>query len=421
MLAPGVGVVARRELVEQFDVGHQPAAGVVPLDQIVTEDVVVGEGVADGGLEGVNVVDALAGEAAAAEQVLVDVRHRGRVRVKAGRPGQDAREQRARRGEQVEADPRLQHPVAGDDATLRRVEGRPVERVGQGGDQPARRLARQPSVGVEGDDEANPRQPTQVAAPDGIGGVGRAAQQAVELAELAALPLPAHPAPFRRVPDAAAVEEVEAVGAALGVALVQGADAVQGVADQRVVTGPGFGGGVGEVGQQRESQLRIRIREVMDLQMVHQFGGAVRAGQQRRHDDEGGAIFRYALLEVHPGQHARRQQQGEGVVDQADRDLADGQQGGGRGEGQNPRRGAGRPGVGQHAGEEQAGHREEAAEVDGIGPPAQGGDEGGAEPRPVAEDRLQLRPAGADQVIADVAPQLPLTPAPLPLGERGWG
>ena len=44
VLAAGVGVVAGREVVEQLDVGDQAAAGVVPLDQVVAEDVVLGEG-----------------------------------------------------------------------------------------------------------------------------------------------------------------------------------------------------------------------------------------------------------------------------------------------------------------------------------------------------------------------------------------
>ena len=65
VLAPGVGVVRRREIVEQLDVGHQAAAGVIALDQVVAEDVVFGEGAAGGRLEGVHVVDALAGEGAA--------------------------------------------------------------------------------------------------------------------------------------------------------------------------------------------------------------------------------------------------------------------------------------------------------------------------------------------------------------------
>ena len=44
VLAPGVGVIAGREVVEQLGVAEQPAAGVVPLDQVVAEDLVLGKG-----------------------------------------------------------------------------------------------------------------------------------------------------------------------------------------------------------------------------------------------------------------------------------------------------------------------------------------------------------------------------------------
>ena len=77
--------VVRRELVEQLDVGHQAGAGEDALEQVVAEQRVLGHPVGQRRLEGVDVVDPLAGEAALAEQVLVDVGDRGRVRVDAGR------------------------------------------------------------------------------------------------------------------------------------------------------------------------------------------------------------------------------------------------------------------------------------------------------------------------------------------------
>ena len=43
MLAAGVGVVPGREVVEELGVAEQAAARVVPLDQVVAEDVVLGK------------------------------------------------------------------------------------------------------------------------------------------------------------------------------------------------------------------------------------------------------------------------------------------------------------------------------------------------------------------------------------------
>ena len=69
------------------------------------------------GFEGVDVVDALAGERALAQQVLVDVGYRGGVRIDAGGAGERALERR-RLGahRQREGDARLQDGVALDHA-----------------------------------------------------------------------------------------------------------------------------------------------------------------------------------------------------------------------------------------------------------------------------------------------------------------
>ena len=116
MLAAGVRVVAGREVVEQLGVAQQAAAGEVPLDEVVAEDEVLGEGVPGGGLEGVDVVDALAGEAADPEEVHVGVGGGRRVGVDAPRGRQQRGEPRMRGRREVEAHPRLQDAVSLDHA-----------------------------------------------------------------------------------------------------------------------------------------------------------------------------------------------------------------------------------------------------------------------------------------------------------------
>ena len=82
--------VVGRELVEQLDVGDQARAGEGALEQVVAEHRGSrARGRPSAALEGVDVVDALAGEAALAEQVLVDVGDRRRVRIDPGRAGED--------------------------------------------------------------------------------------------------------------------------------------------------------------------------------------------------------------------------------------------------------------------------------------------------------------------------------------------
>jgi hypothetical protein len=115
VLAARVGEVARRIVVVDLDVGRQPGPRVVPLDQVVREQGVLGEAPVRRPLEGIDVVDPLPGEASLAVEVLVDVGHRRRVGVDSRMPGMDRREVRAVRARQRDADPRLEDPVAADD------------------------------------------------------------------------------------------------------------------------------------------------------------------------------------------------------------------------------------------------------------------------------------------------------------------
>ena len=46
MLSARISVIARGKVIKQLDVGHEPAVGVIPLDQVVAEDLIFGERVA---------------------------------------------------------------------------------------------------------------------------------------------------------------------------------------------------------------------------------------------------------------------------------------------------------------------------------------------------------------------------------------
>ena len=118
MLTAGIGVVPRREVVEELGVAEQAAARVVPLDQVVAQDVVLGKRRSRGRLEGIDVVDPLAGETADAEEVHVGVGGGRRVRVDAARGRQERGEPRVRGRRQVEADSRLEHAVPRHDPLL---------------------------------------------------------------------------------------------------------------------------------------------------------------------------------------------------------------------------------------------------------------------------------------------------------------
>src|SRR5690554_7998917 len=64
-----------RETFKYDDVAGQPRPSVQPLDQIVAEHTVFRDSAFQAALEGSHIVDALTYEDAAAEQILIDVRH----------------------------------------------------------------------------------------------------------------------------------------------------------------------------------------------------------------------------------------------------------------------------------------------------------------------------------------------------------
>src|SRR4029079_10481028 len=84
VLAPGVREHTRRVLVDQLHVGDERDARVQSLEQIVGEERVFRYRALERRNEGVDVVQPLAGENAVAEEVLIGVGYRRRVRVDAG-------------------------------------------------------------------------------------------------------------------------------------------------------------------------------------------------------------------------------------------------------------------------------------------------------------------------------------------------
>ncbi len=89
----GRGGVGRGMVLDHLHVGDQPCACVVTFEQVVAEDGVLRDPSGQGGGEGIDVVDALAGEGALPEQVLVDVGDGERVGVQPLQGGVDPLEE----------------------------------------------------------------------------------------------------------------------------------------------------------------------------------------------------------------------------------------------------------------------------------------------------------------------------------------
>ena len=87
-------VVASGKFLDDLDVGGETGAGEDALEQIVAEQRRVRHPAGERRLEGVDVVDALAGIGAFAEQILIDVGNGRGVGIDAAHAGKDALEQR---------------------------------------------------------------------------------------------------------------------------------------------------------------------------------------------------------------------------------------------------------------------------------------------------------------------------------------
>ena len=307
-LSTSVGQHRRGKIVHDFQVGDQRDSGVQPFEQIVREEGVLGHAAVERRLEGVDVIEALAGEEAFLEQILIGVRHRGGIRVDAGVTGVDPRKDRARGARHRDADPGLQDAVAFRHPSRRAVDLRLIERVKRDADQGLGGVARQLRVGVERDAVPHVGQNRQVASGVSKSGVAGAAKQAVELLDLPALALPSHPHPFLLVPLAIAMEQVEAAAAVAGVAMVQGVDARSRGGQNVGVVRPVLGEGVGEVAEQREVNARIEVAERLNLEVREQLVDRAHAAEQGRHDHHRAAILGHAAVEFETREHPRGDQ-----------------------------------------------------------------------------------------------------------------
>ena len=137
MLPCSGDVIARRKFLDHLDVGGQSGARENSLEQIVAQQRVVRNPAVHRGFENVDVVDSLSAERSFAEQILVHIGNRKRVRIDTAGAGENALEDRTvapRR--QRRRHSRLKHPVPLDHPAAIDVELRTVECVSHLADHP---------------------------------------------------------------------------------------------------------------------------------------------------------------------------------------------------------------------------------------------------------------------------------------------
>src|SRR5262245_17032652 len=325
VLTGGGRLVACGELLEQLDVRHEPGASEDALEQVMAQECVLRDPARQGRLEGVDVVDALAGVRAFTEEILVDIGDGASVGIDPGRAGEDSLEERALAvGGHGRSDPGLKDAVPVDDAADPRVEVRAVERMRQGADEAAGPAAWQAGVGIERDD-----------VPDGVGDgwrvparryegrIRRAAEKTVQLVQLPALALPTHPPTLALVPRALPMEQEEPFAATRGATMlvVEAGDARYRCGEEAIVTRHRPRRRIVSVGEEREVEIAVRVGEVVDLQALDLFPDLGFARQERWHDHEGPQGWRHPVAELETGQRARTEHRHDGAVDNSDREV----------------------------------------------------------------------------------------------------
>ena len=401
MLAAGEREVAGRVVVVDDHIGGEARTRVVPLDQVVRQQRVLGEAAVRRALEGLDVVDALSGEAALAVEVLVHVGDGGRIGVDARVSGMDGREDRPVRARQRHADARLQDPVAPDDAAENGVVHGAVERVRQGADQQRRRVGREHRVGIEGDDVADAPHRRHIPLEDAERLARAGEHEPVELGELAPLPLPPHPHALVRIPAARPMEEVERVLGVGGVPRVEGPHTLDRGGRDGLVVRAGLGGRVGEIAQHREVEVGLAVGQELDLEVLQRLAHGVDAAEEGGDHHRGAELGRDAVLvQVELRQRARREEGGDQLIHDVDGDVV------GRDQAQEqhrqPLRAHHRAAQPQHRGERRERGRRHAAAEDSVRMAPHPAVDRLAPLRPIAGQALELDPAVVGNVVPDM-------------------
>ena len=263
--APRERQVVRGRLLDECHVAHPPHAPQHALQKVVAEHLIFGNMAFETAVERLYVVQTLACEDPVSEHILIRLRNRLAVQVKAPPAGQYASVDRILHTDRMCFQTRLKHRESRCQVTSR-VEAGPVERVVEGGHEFPQTAGRQLRVCVEGEDIPDTGQyrgPLHGRAERTL----RAAQeQRVELRELAAFAFPAQKALFCRTPLSGPVKQVED----WAVAVAQRGDASLSACQQGVVTGHDRSRRVGEIADQRELHVFVPVAQVMAFQQLQQ-------------------------------------------------------------------------------------------------------------------------------------------------------
>ncbi len=148
----------RRVILEQDDIRHQPTTSLHPFEEIMAQQMIFRDLILQASLECIYVIDAFTHIVTLTEKILIDIRDGPCIQVDDRIARIDARKEGPVRGGWPHLYARLQNCVPGFKLTRGGVKLRAVQRVCKSTDQLSGTLARQDSIGIQGDDVTDRRQ-----------------------------------------------------------------------------------------------------------------------------------------------------------------------------------------------------------------------------------------------------------------------
>ncbi len=153
-------------------------------------------------------------------------------------------------------------------------------------------------------------------------GVRGASQKPIDLFQLAALPLPAHPKAFLRIPLSLAVEEEELVLPSVAVLRVEPGDACLRGLENPVIVGHFFGGRIDEVAEDGEMEGGVHVPQRLHLQVLQKSNHPFDALEKRGNDDHRARTGGDPARKIDPRQPSRRDEPCPQLLDEEDGRLA---------------------------------------------------------------------------------------------------
>ena len=313
------GQVVEGIIFEHNDFGHQPATAMDALEQVVTQQGVIGHPLVQAAGESIHIVDALAYIIPFAKQILVNVGYGRGVQVQNRISRVDPRKNGAVCRGKLDLHPGLEHGVAVVDRARHGVNVGMVQRVRKRSDQVTGALARQDGVGIQRDHIADGGQDLQIPKLNHITCFSNTPQQVIQFHKLATFALPPHPAAFAGIPQTLAVEKEKWAVIFVPVFRIKLFDPLPGLGDDLIFTWQLSLLRILKIGQQGKVKVWIGIGQVQLFQLIQQRLKISLVFEHGGDHNQGAELLGNAVTKVESWQHARRDDSDRQPVDQVHR------------------------------------------------------------------------------------------------------